>query len=75
MGRQRLSARHQRRGHPAAGRIFAVVDEWDALSSDRPYRPAWPASQVREYLRAQSGHHFDPAMVGPFLDFATREAS
>ena len=52
---------------PLPARIFAVVDVWDALSSDRPYRPAWPASQVREYLRAQSGHHFDPAMVEPFL--------
>lgn len=38
---------------PLAARIFAVVDVWDALSSDRPYRPAWPHEKVRAYLRTR----------------------
>ena len=48
---------------PLAARIFAIVDVWDALSSDRPYRAALSASQVIEYLRAQAGKHFDPQIV------------
>jgi PAS domain S-box-containing protein len=52
---------------PLAARIFAVVDVWDALSSDRPYRPAWPEEKVREYVREQAGKHFDPQMVETFL--------
>ena len=52
---------------PLAARIFAVVDVWDALRSDRPYRPAWPAAQVRAYLRAHAGTHFDPDVVASFL--------
>jgi putative nucleotidyltransferase with HDIG domain len=53
---------------PLAARIFAVVDVWDALNSDRPYRRAWPAERVRGYLRAQAGTHFDPAVVQAFLE-------
>jgi PAS domain S-box-containing protein/putative nucleotidyltransferase with HDIG domain len=52
---------------PLAARVFAVVDVWDALLSDRPYRPAWPAAQVRAYIRARAGTHFDPAVVAAFL--------
>ncbi|HEX6605376.1 MAG TPA: HD domain-containing phosphohydrolase, partial [Chloroflexia bacterium] len=52
---------------PLAARVFAVVDVWDALLSDRPYRPAWPAPEVRAYLRAHAGTHFDPAVVAAFL--------
>ena len=52
---------------PLAARLFAVVDVWDALRSDRPYRPGWPDDQVREYLRAESGIHFDPSVVALFL--------
>jgi HD-GYP domain-containing protein (c-di-GMP phosphodiesterase class II) len=52
---------------PLAARIFAVVDVWDALGSDRPYRPAWPLAQVREYIRSQAGCHFDPKIVAAFL--------
>lgn len=48
---------------PLAARIFAVADVWDALSTDRPYRPAWPPSQVLEHIRAQAGRHFDPRAV------------
>jgi len=52
---------------PVAARLFAVVDVWDALRSDRPYRAAWPAAKVREHLRALSGAHFDPQVVEMFL--------
>ena len=53
---------------PLAARIFAVVDVWDALRSDRPYRPAWPEEKVREYLSEQAGKHFDPKAVETFLE-------
>lgn len=52
---------------PLSARIFAVVDVWDALSTDRPYRSAWSANQVREKLLAESGKHFDPQAVEEFL--------
>jgi HD-GYP domain-containing protein (c-di-GMP phosphodiesterase class II) len=52
---------------PRAARIFAVVDVWDALRSDRPYRSDWPEEKVREHLRALSGTHFDPEVVAAFL--------
>ena len=48
-------------------RIFAVVDVWDALSSDRPYRRGWEKEKVIEYIRSQSGLHFDPTIVGCFM--------
>ena len=53
---------------PFAARIFAVVDVWDALSSDRPYRDAWPKDKVLEYIGAQSGTHFDPNVVTAFVN-------
>lgn len=52
---------------PLAARIFAVVDNWDALTSDRPYRPAWSKEQARQYLREQAGKKFDPRIVEVFL--------
>lgn len=52
---------------PLAARIFAVVDVWDALTSDRPYRLAWPEQETRQYLRQQSGKLFDPQVVEMFL--------
>ncbi len=52
---------------PLAARLFAVVDVWDALSSNRPYRPRWAAEKVRRYLEAEAGKQFDPAMVKIFL--------
>jgi nucleoside-diphosphate-sugar epimerase len=52
---------------PLAARIFAVVDVWDALSSDRPYRQAWPEDQVFQYIQDQAGKHFDPQVVEVFL--------
>lgn len=53
---------------PFAARIFAVVDVWDALRSDRPYREAWTDAQVREYLERQKGKYFDPHVAGTFLE-------
>lgn len=53
---------------PLTARIFAVVDIWDALSSDRPYRSAWPAKKVIEHLRSLSGTQFDPEVVKVCLD-------
>jgi putative nucleotidyltransferase with HDIG domain len=52
---------------PLAARIFAVVDVWDALSSDRPYRAAWPAERVQAHIRSQAGTHFDAKVVESFL--------
>lgn len=52
---------------PLAARIFAVADVWDALRFDRPYRKAWTAEQVREYIQTQAGVHFDPQVVAAFL--------
>jgi HD-GYP domain-containing protein (c-di-GMP phosphodiesterase class II) len=52
---------------PLAARIFALVDVWDALRSDRPYRPAWPEERVFEHIRMSAGSHFDPEVVELFL--------
>lgn len=52
---------------PLSARIFAVVDVWDALISDRPYRRAWTEEKAREYIRDQAGVHFDPKVVEVFL--------
>lgn len=53
---------------PLSARIFAIIDVWDALSSDRPYRPAWPEDRIIPHLQEQSGKHFDPAVVDAFLE-------
>ncbi|MFQ5615750.1 MAG: HD domain-containing phosphohydrolase, partial [Anaerolineales bacterium] len=58
---------------PLVARIFAVVDVWDALRSDRPYRPAWPKEKTIEHIREQSGKHFDPRVVEAFLELVDRE--
>ncbi|HTP03040.1 MAG TPA: HD-GYP domain-containing protein [Anaerolineales bacterium] len=52
---------------PLPARIFAVVDVWDALLSDRPYRKAWTREEVVKYFREQAGRQFDPAIVEQFL--------
>lgn len=52
---------------PLGARIFALADVWDALCSDRPYRPAWDVAQVREYISGESGRQFDPELVPVFL--------
>ncbi len=59
---------------PIAARIFAVVDVFDAMTSDRPYRTAIPVQEVRRYLRQQAGNHFDPAVVREFDKMLDEEA-
>jgi HD-GYP domain-containing protein (c-di-GMP phosphodiesterase class II) len=54
---------------PRAARLFSVVDVWDALRSDRPYRAAWPEDKVRAYLRDRAGTQFEPALVEAFLSW------
>ena len=56
---------------PMAARMFAVVDVWDALTSDRPYRPAWSEEEALKYIREQSGKHFDPSTVDLFFKSLT----
>lgn len=58
---------------PLPARIFAVVDVWHALSTPRPYRPAWTAEQVIGYIQANSGTHFDPTVVRAFLDLLAEQ--
>jgi putative nucleotidyltransferase with HDIG domain len=53
---------------PYAARVFAVVDVWDALISDRPYRKAWSEDKARDYIRDQAGKLFDPQVVEAFLE-------
>jgi len=52
---------------PLTARIFAVVDQWDALTSDRPYRKAWTRESVTAYLRENAGKIYDPEIVNVFL--------
>jgi PAS domain S-box-containing protein/putative nucleotidyltransferase with HDIG domain len=52
---------------PLVARIFAVVDVWDALNSDRPYRSAWLIDKIYKHIRSSSGKHFDPAVVDIFM--------
>lgn len=52
---------------PLLGRIVAVADVFDALTSPRPYKQAWPLAQAREYLEQNAGRHFDPRCVEAFL--------
>ncbi len=52
---------------PLAARLFALVDVWDALTSDRPYRAAWPRERVLDHLRSLAGSHFDPQIVPVFI--------
>ncbi|MBN8579856.1 MAG: response regulator [Anaerolineae bacterium] len=52
---------------PLSARLFAIVDVWDALTSARPYRPAWTNEDALQYIRDQAGKHFDPAIVEFFL--------
>jgi HD-GYP domain-containing protein (c-di-GMP phosphodiesterase class II) len=52
---------------PLAARIFAVVDVWDALISDRPYRKAWSYEKAFRYIRENANIQFDPSITNPFL--------
>ena len=53
---------------PFAARIFPVIDVWDALISDRRYRKALPADEVRAHIKADAGKHFDPHVVKAFME-------
>ncbi|MBA2666310.1 MAG: HD domain-containing protein [Trueperaceae bacterium] len=59
---------------PLAARIFAVADVFDALTSDRSYRSAWSRSRALEYVRSESGRHFDPDVARVFIELAARRA-
>lgn len=52
---------------PLVARLFAVVDVWDALTSDRPYRSAWSPEKVLAHIRDGAGTHFDPHVVEVFV--------
>jgi putative nucleotidyltransferase with HDIG domain len=52
---------------PLPARMFTLVDVWDALTSDRPYRAAWAPQKTLEYIETQSGTMFDPAILRVFL--------
>jgi HD-GYP domain-containing protein (c-di-GMP phosphodiesterase class II) len=53
---------------PLSARIFSLVDVWDALLSDRPYRPAWTRESVLDYIHARAGEQFDPRLTPVFID-------
>ena len=54
---------------PLVARIFAIIDVYDALTTDRPYRIAWSQETTLAYIREQNGIHFDPQVVEIFLSF------
>lgn len=58
---------------PLSARVFSLVDVWDALTSDRPYRKAWSGAKAREYILESSGTHFDPEVTKRFLELIQRE--
>lgn len=60
---------------PFSARMFAVVDVWDALLSDRPYQSAWPEEKVLDHIRNESGKQFDPHAVAAFIELARPGAS
>jgi putative nucleotidyltransferase with HDIG domain len=58
---------------PLPARIFAVIDVYDALTSDRPYRQAWTIEKALDEIKAQTGRHFDPAVVEAFFALLATE--
>jgi hypothetical protein len=52
---------------PLAARVFAVLDVWDALQADRPFRPGWEPERVAQHIRQRAGTEFDPDVVAAFL--------
>lgn len=58
---------------PLPARIFAIADVFDALTADRPYRKAWDIQRTIQYLRSESGKHFDPQVVDAFLQMVEEE--
>jgi PAS domain S-box-containing protein len=60
---------------PEDARLFAVVDVWDALRSDRPYRKGWEDDKAIEYIRLNSGRHFDPKAVEMFMELLDMQST
>jgi putative two-component system response regulator len=60
---------------PLAARIFAVVDVWDALTNDRPYRAAWTPERALNHIQSLVGTHFDPQVVAAFVEKKVWQAS
>ena len=58
---------------PIGARILSVVDCFDALTSDRPYRAAWPKDKALQHIQELSGSHFDPRVVEAFLRMMDEE--
>lgn len=58
---------------PISARLFAIVDVWDALCSDRPYRSAMSKADALDYIRSESGTHFDPKLVNIFTELVKDE--
>jgi PAS domain S-box-containing protein len=58
---------------PFAARLFAVVDVYDALTNDRPYRRRWSQEKTIQLIQAESGKHFDPIVVEAFLNIVNEE--
>jgi GAF domain-containing protein/HAMP domain-containing protein len=58
---------------PLEARIFAIVDAWDALTSDRPSRPAWSKEKALAFIREQTGKHFDPKATAEFIKLIETE--
>lgn len=52
---------------PVSAQILAVADVWDALRSNRPYRPVWPREKTLEHICANAGTHFNPQVVDAFI--------
>jgi response regulator RpfG family c-di-GMP phosphodiesterase len=60
---------------PLSARLFAVVDVWDALTSDRPYRTAWSPEKALSLIKEEAGKHFDPQVVKVFIRNHTHAVS
>jgi response regulator RpfG family c-di-GMP phosphodiesterase len=58
---------------PLVARIFSVVDVWDALISNRPYRAAWTNEEALAHIHASSGTHFDPQVVDKFMQLIRQQ--
>lgn len=58
---------------PLAARIFSIIDVWDALRSNRPYREAWDKDQVLSHIINQAGTHFDPDIVNEFIQMIVED--
>jgi HD-GYP domain-containing protein (c-di-GMP phosphodiesterase class II) len=59
---------------PLAARVFAVIDAFDALTTDRPYRTAWSEARALDYIESESGRQFDPRVVSAFAGISARRS-